>query len=226
MSVVPGGSNNDLRVLISGDTTLLEKAFFKAENSLRQFSEKFQNYFEKINVITKGIGVSFAILNQSFEFFKKFKDAIVSYIITPIANAVKGFVELGDTLSKTSQRTGISVDTLGGLKFAAEQCGGNFEILTNSIRAFSNVLGGAKMGDQGMISKLGKMGINADMFGDDPEEQFMKLADHIASIKDPAEQAMVAMQLFGEAGYNQISNFCQNATTIPQTNLKSKTRFW
>ncbi len=66
--------------------------------------------------------------------FKAVHLAITNYIIAPISGAVNSFIALGDQISKTSQRIGMSVETLGGLKFAAEQCGANFEILTEGIR--------------------------------------------------------------------------------------------
>ena len=130
---------------------------------------------------------------------------------------------LGDQISKTSQRIGMSTETLGGLKFAAEQCGANFDILTEGIKAFQNQLGAAQMGDTGAIGKLGKVGLNAEDFaGLSNEDQLMKLADHIKAIGDKSEQTRVAMELFGEAGFKLLPLFQEGSEGIKKLIAEGK----
>lgn len=72
-----------------------------------------------------------SVITAAATSIKAFHLILTNYIITPLSNAVNGFVALGDQISKTSQRIGIGVESLGGLKFAAEQCGANFQIGTS-----------------------------------------------------------------------------------------------
>ncbi|MGN1273508.1 MAG: hypothetical protein ACI4UF_02860, partial [Thermoguttaceae bacterium] len=125
------------------------------------------------------------------------------------------FMSLGDTIAKTSQRVGIGTDTLGGLKFAAEQCGADFETLTNGIKAFQNTLGAASMGDERALNKLGKVGLKAGAFtGLDNTEQLKKVANYIKSIGDKAEQTRVSIALFGDAGFKLLPFFQEGAEGI------------
>lgn len=155
--------------------------------------------------------------------FLAVKTAVQDFIIAPLSGAAKSFMELGDTISKTSQRVGMGVDTLGGLKFAAEQCGANFQTLTDGIKAFQNQLGAAQMGDAGAIGKLGKVGLTADFFaGLDNEDQLMKLADYIKDIGDKSQQTRVAMELFGKAGFKLLPFFQEGSEGIKKLIAEGK----
>lgn len=147
--------------------------------------------------------------------FKAVHLFITNYIIAPLASAVNSFVALGDEISKTSQRIGIGIEFLGGLKFAAEQCGANFQILTEGIKVFQNQLGAAQMGDAGALGKFGKTGLDANMLaGMSNEQQLMTVADHIQNIGDKAEQTRIAMELFGKAGFKLLPFFQEGSAGI------------
>ena len=54
-------------------------------------------------------------------------------ITGPLVLATKKFLELGDALNKMSARTGVSVEALSELKFAAEQSGAGMENVEKAI---------------------------------------------------------------------------------------------
>ncbi|MDO4569242.1 MAG: hypothetical protein Q4D38_02540 [Planctomycetia bacterium] len=105
---------------------------------------------------------------------------------------------MGSSSSATSWRkrrsasvsdVGIGVESLGGLKFAAEQCGANFDVLTDALKTFQNRIGAAQSGGSCMIEKLQRVGVDAEAFkGLNNEEQLMKLADHIQAIGNQSGQ--------------------------------------
>lgn len=200
-----------------------DKQIKQATKSLGML-EKALNWVGKAAGENKDDLAKFAdILSPFASVAPAFASAIKSYIIAPLFGAVNGFMALGDQISKTSQRIGMSTETLGGLKFAAEQCGANFEILTEGIKAFQNQLGAAQMGDTGAISKLGKVGLNADDFaGLSNEDQLMKLADHIKSIGDKSEQTRVSMELFGKAGFKLLPFFQEGSAGIKKLIAEGK----
>lgn len=190
--------NEKITVTINGDVKDLTNAMEKASNELSLFQKVVSRTSVKTAAAIGGIALGIQSLSVV-------KDAINNYIITPFANAVNSFVEFGDSISKTAQRIGVGVDALSGLKFAAEQCGGNFDALVDGLKTFQNQLGAAKLGDEGAINKLGKAGVNAGaLIGLDTEQQLYSIADYIASIGDKSEQTRVAMELFGEAGYKLL----------------------
>lgn len=94
-------------------------------------------------------------------------------ITAPFVLAVRKFTDLGSELQDASVRTGVSVEALSALKFAAEQSGASFENLEKGIRF------------------LQKSGGDASVAG------IMRIADELASISDPSERARRSMELFG-----------------------------
>lgn len=201
---------NDLVVVLSADSSNLQKGLDDAERMLIRFSNTAHNItnnpLERFIFNLSNLRNALSLLHNT-----------ISTIIGTIQNFVNGFVQLGDALDKASIRTGISVDSLGGLKFAVEQCGGNFESLINSIRKFSSTVGDALNGDAGSTEKLSKFGINAeDLRGKDVEEQFKALSDHLASIHDQGLQAKMAIELFGQSGYEILPMLKQGSRGIEQ----------
>lgn len=201
----------DLKIVITANTAAIETATTELKkletgfNTLSNTLKKEERSWTEYASVVTAVATSFKAVHL----------AITNYIIAPLSRAVNGFMALGDQISKTSQRIGMSVEMLGGLKFAAEQCGANFEILTEGIKAFQNQLGAAQMGDSNAISKLGKVGLNAEDFvGLSNEDQLMKLANHIKSIGDKAEQTRVAMELFGKAGFKLLPFFQEGSAGI------------
>ena len=206
--------NNAIAVEVLVDTG-------KAEVTLQQFQQSFQSFTNNYNQTINNI---YQLSEKSTWSFSKlattiadtgFAFANIKAVISSITNFVNGFVQLGDAMDKASLRTGISVESLGGLKFAAEQCGGNFESLTDSIKNFSSTIGAALNGDTGANEKLSKFGLNANDFsGKNAEQQFKILADHLASIQDSGLQAKMAIELFGESGYKILPMLQQGSQGI------------
>ena len=211
---------NELSIPVNLDTTQYNAKLAKAEELLKKFESATETVNKtmgnKWNQMAAGVAVySTALKNVS--------GAINSYIIQPLAGAVNAFVQFGDNFSKTSQRIGIGVEALGGLKFAAEQCGSNFETLTDGVKTFQNILGAAQMGDTGALEKMRKSGLNvADFEGLSNEDQLMQLADHIAAIGDKSEQTRVAMELFGDAGFKLLPFFQEGSEGIQKLMAEGK----
>lgn len=90
--------------------------------------------------------------------------------------SLKMFATEGDALAKMSQRTGLAVETLSALGYAAEQSGSDLESLERGIK------------------KIQKDGGDASIGG------LMAIADELAAIEDPGERAARAMELMGKSG--------------------------
>lgn len=195
----------------------------KASKSLGGLEGALTSLYGKLGATRDGMGSLGSAISGLVSGFDLLRNGINTLIVAPLANAVNGFVALGDQISKTSQRVGIGVETLGGLKFAAEQCGANFDILTAGIQKFQNTLGAAQMGDAASIGKLGNVGLNLDdLSGLSNEDQLMKLADHIAAIGDKSEQTRVAMELFGKAGFKLLPFFQEGSEGIKKLIAEGK----
>jgi large-conductance mechanosensitive channel len=114
---------------------------------------------------------------------------------------VKGAFELGEHFQQLSSRTGQSVQDLVVLSRAFQMVGlSGDEVGLMANRLQRSMSGMNEMGQStskafaelGLdVGKLGQMSFN---------DQLQALGDGFARIKDPAERASVAMQIFGRAG--------------------------
>lgn len=127
--------------------------------------------------------------------------AIGGGIVTPLLGAAKVFSDWGDQLDKMSGRTGISVEALSELAFAASQSGATMEELEKSTVRMQRAIVEAGNGSKTMIDAFERLGLRAeDLRGLAPEQQFALIAERISRISDPAERAALAMELLGRSG--------------------------
>ncbi|MCC6425717.1 MAG: hypothetical protein IT435_02730 [Phycisphaerales bacterium] len=135
--------------------------------------------------------------------------------ITTLLGTAKAFSDTGDVLDKMSQRTGVSVEALSELGYAADLSGTDMETLENGLRVMQKSLVEAAKGSQGANEALGLLGLTvADLAKLSPDEQFKLLADRISKVQDPALRASLAMELFGKAGTKLLPLMADGAAGI------------
>lgn len=121
--------------------------------------------------------------------------------VAPLLATTNVFADMGDQLAKMSARTGISVEALSELGYAAEQSGADLETLEGGVRKMQKFLVEAAQGSKGAGDTLAKLGLRMSDLGRlTPDQQFELLADRISKIQDPAIRAATAMEIFGKTG--------------------------
>lgn len=127
--------------------------------------------------------------------------AVGTAITAPIAGAAAAFASVGDAAQKMAARTGMSVEAVTGLAFAAEQSGTDMATLEKGIRTMQRTLDdAANKGGEAAVA-LRRLGLNAaQLAGMSPEDQFTVMAQALSQIQDPGERAALAMRIFGQAG--------------------------
>ena len=124
--------------------------------------------------------------------------AVGSSLTGAFALAVRSFAKTGDVLDKMSKRTGISVEALSELGFAAEQSGSNIETLENGVCAMQRSINDLGRGLSTQVDAFGALGLTFNRLrGFSPEAQFKLIAQRISEIEDPSKRAAVALQIFG-----------------------------
>ncbi len=127
--------------------------------------------------------------------------ALGGAIITPLLGAAKVFAGAGDTLDKMAGRTGVSVEALSELGFAAEQSGADLETLEAGLRKMQRSINDAADGMQTAVDALAALGLSAQALQNlSPEQQFKLIADRLSKIEDPTTRAALAMELLGKSG--------------------------
>jgi len=100
--------------------------------------------------------------------------------IAGIAALVKSSINAQDEISKLSQKTGIAVESLAGLGFAAELSGTDVDTVGKAVRKFSVLINDANRGLKTAQDEIEDLGLDFKKLKDlSPEEQFFKLADAI-----------------------------------------------
>jgi hypothetical protein len=118
--------------------------------------------------------------------------------ITAVATT---FAKVGDEVNKASQRIGVGVEQLAGLKYAAEQSGAGLETLEGGFRRMSRVINDAKDGLGEAQRTLESLGVTlSDLQGLRPDQQFKLMADRLSRVSDATTKAALAQELFGRSG--------------------------
>ncbi len=122
-------------------------------------------------------------------------------ILAPLGAAVKHFASFGDTLNKMSARTGVSVESLSELGFAAEQSGSDLATVEKGVRTMQRSVNDLGRGLSTQTDAFSELGLSiGDLEGLNPEAQFKLIADRLSKIEDPGKRAALAMMIFGRAG--------------------------
>ncbi|MFW5679521.1 MAG: hypothetical protein ACOC3D_04600, partial [Pseudomonadota bacterium] len=110
------------------------------------------------------------------------------------------FAKVGDNLDKLSQRTGVSVESLSQLEFAADQTGSSLNDLGGALRRMNRRLGRitAGQGSSTQVNALEALGLSAERLEQlSPEQRLLAIADAVANFGDQSEAAGLAQRAFG-----------------------------
>ena len=116
-----------------------------------------------------------------------------------------------DEVAKLSQRSGLDPRFISAFGFAAEQSGSSVESANRAIDQFTRRMGDAKDGAGASATALKGLGLASDSTSFDaflkqnPEKQFMRVAEAISQLPTAAERADAAYQLFGRSGQELVN---------------------
>jgi hypothetical protein len=117
-----------------------------------------------------------------------------------IEAATLTFQNMGAELARAAERTGIAVEQLSQLKYAAAQAGLDFDDLQRGLARMARNITEFEEGSDRGSKAFGILGLSAQSFlGLSPIEKFKLIADRISQITDPTTRAGIAMQIFGSS---------------------------
>ena len=143
-------------------------------------------------------------------------------VTAPLLGAVKQFANVGDSLNKMSLRTGVSVESLSQLGFAAEQSGGGLEVLEKGIIGMQKSILNAERGLSTSVDTFDDLGLSvASLQGLSPEQQFKTIADAISRVEDPSRRAGLALQILGKSGQKLLPMMMDGAKGIEALQIQA-----
>lgn len=124
-------------------------------------------------------------------------------------------IEYGDEINKAAEKTGIGVETMSELAYAAKQTDIELTSLSTAFKKMQVTLSEAKSGSKEAVQDLAALGLTiSDLKDLSPDQQFELLADRIAALKDPADKARAAVAFMGKAGADLLPLFARGAQGI------------
>ena len=121
--------------------------------------------------------------------------------LAPFAAAASSFAEQGQSIAGMAARTGLTVEAVSELGYAARQSGASVEDLEKTILALSKQVVAAANGSDQAEEALARLGVSAEaLAGMRPDRQLALIADGVARIKDPGERTAAVLAALGEAG--------------------------
>lgn len=121
-------------------------------------------------------------------------------IVAPLIAAAKQWASGGDALLKLATRTGMTVELLSQLRYAAGLSGTAIEDLEKASKKLSVTITDAMNGSQSALDKLGGVNIAKQLAALTPDQQFLTVAKAVGMIADPTRRAAAAVAVFGRSG--------------------------
>lgn len=177
-------------VEVGGDDTLLRKVLASVEQQVKALGRTLQRM---------GTGIA----------------AAGSAALGAGFGAAAAFSTQGDAIAKMSARTGIAVEALSALKYAADLGGSSIDDVERAVAGMQSTILRADMGQKKAIVSLDALGVSAQQLKSlRPEQQFTLIGEALSRMQDPTRKAALAMRIFGESGRQLLPMFSQGAEGI------------
>jgi hypothetical protein len=150
--------------------------------------------------------------NRSASGFKKIGDAAKTAqkiliglgaikVAHSFVNLFQRSADLADGLGKLNQKTGITVDTLSTLSFAARTADVDATTLANGMKLFARSMDEYDKGTKNVRDATENLfGDAKALLGLNQDQRFLKIAEALGKLEPGARRTGLAMQFFGKSG--------------------------
>lgn len=137
-------------------------------------------------------------------------------ITASLGGAVNAAMDYGGAIQDASDRTSIAAETFQQLQFAGEQSSVGVDLLESSIiRMTRGLVEAAAAGEGPMVDALNAIGLSAQSLqGLSPDQQFLRIADSLSRVTDPAQRTALAIEIFGKSGAQLLPLLNQGSAGI------------
>jgi len=135
------------------------------------------------------------------------KGLAAAAVTSGVVALAKSAIDLADDMRDLSQRTGVSIQSLGQFKIAAELSGSSLEGVAKGLTFLNKNMVAAETGVDGAAAAFKTIGVaTKDAQGNlrSADQVFLDIADRFATMRDGPEKAALAFKAFGKAGVELI----------------------
>ncbi len=188
----------ELVARITADASELKKALAESERNMQETGKTMDKETKSMSQSFKELGKAFAIVGAA--------------ITATMTGVVLSFAKTGSELHDLALKTGVSVEALAGLKYAAEQNGASLGTVEMAIKRTSMAMSDIRDGSEATTKTFEKLGLSlSDLEGLNVEQQFLLIANAIATVSDPMSRAAIAVDLFGRSGTDMLPMLSEGA---------------
>jgi hypothetical protein len=134
-------------------------------------------------------------------------------------------LEAGSEFAEMAQRTGVSVESLEALSYAAQQSGVSTDQMEKGIKKLQSTLTSAAQGNAKAAAALAAVGVSArDSSGQvtSAGDALDKIADKFARTADGSAKAGLAVQIFGRAGTQMIPMLDEGSAGLDELKARAE----
>jgi hypothetical protein len=153
-----------------------------------------EDYNKKIGDAERNFKRSFGNIQKQLETTSRQFMMLGGVITAAFVGATLKFADTADKLVEMSQRTGIGVEALQELGFAAKLSGSSLEGLETSVKRMQVAISNSSPAFKDLGISL------AELRTLSPDQQLKKVLTAIAAIPDPTKRAAAAIDIFGKSG--------------------------
>lgn len=142
-----------------------------------------------------------------------------SLTVDAFVGLIKGAIDSADKLNDLSTKTGVAVETLGGLGYAAQVSGGSLETITSGLSQLNITLAKAASGNARAKEAFDLLGVAVkDAAGNTraADQVLLDLSTKFSQFNDGPEKSALALRLFKGAGEALIPTLNEGATKLQE----------
>ena len=136
---------------------------------------------------------------------------------------VMSFSEVGSQFFDLSAKTGMSVESLSALKFAAEQSGTSLDAIAIAAKKMNTSIFELGNGTTEVKETFAALSLSlADLQGKGVDESFAMITSRLADLGDKSTQSALAVKLFGKSGTDMLPMLTEGSAGLET--MKEKAR--
>lgn len=178
-------------------------------------SKAFTAQMQKVNDSFKNTNKNLQAFGANLQKVGASMAAVGASITAALGVAVKSLANAADVADDTAKRTGLTVEAVQELAYAAKLCGTDLGTMEIALRTVQKNMAGTGQESATFKAALEGLGISLkDLQQMSPQEQFDTLSQAIAGVVDPSQRAGLAMAVFGRSGTALLPMLAEGADGI------------
>lgn len=175
----------ELVITVKVDNSQAKPALEQTEKGIKGVTDEAQKNDEVLNqigVTAKNVALGLASI----------------FTVDKVIAFAREITQFASDMDDASAKTGIGVEQLQALNYAAVGAGVSVDQITTAIVQLSKRLIG---GEDSAVQAVEALGLSVkDLIQLDPADAFLTIAERVAAIDNPMKQAALSMALFGRSG--------------------------